>query len=428
MRAALWLLALFGVAVALALFAGNNQSTITLFWPPYRIDLSLNLVVVVLMATFVALHVALRALAALFEMPRQARRWRAQQRERATHTTLLDALGHLLAGRFIRARKAALAALAREKALETGGQRLAHAVQLRALAHLVAAESAQALQDKASRDEHLQQALTHTASRSTPAVQEIREGTQLRAARWALDVRDMQASLDWLDALPQGAQRRTMALRIKLKAARLARQTPVALETARLLAKHRAFSQAAAQSLVRGLISEMIQGAHDLAQLQGVWNRLDSAERQMPEIAILAAQRLMSLGAEGAMARSWLLPVWELALARPDALTEVQRVKLVRVLEVGLVSGDTVADRDWLARIETAQQRDARDPNLQYLAGKACMNRQLWGKAQQLLAQAATGLKDSGLQASAWRALAELAEQRGDPETAAQAWKKAAQG
>ena len=44
MRATLWLVALFGVAVAVALFAGNNQSTVTVFWPPYRVDLSLNMV------------------------------------------------------------------------------------------------------------------------------------------------------------------------------------------------------------------------------------------------------------------------------------------------------------------------------------------------------------------------------------------------
>ena len=44
MRAALWLIALFAIAVAAALFAGSNQGTVTLYWPPYRIDLSLNLV------------------------------------------------------------------------------------------------------------------------------------------------------------------------------------------------------------------------------------------------------------------------------------------------------------------------------------------------------------------------------------------------
>jgi len=64
MRAALWLLALFAVAVATALFAGNNQSTLTLFWPPHRIDLSLNLVLMALVAAFVVLHLALRALSA----------------------------------------------------------------------------------------------------------------------------------------------------------------------------------------------------------------------------------------------------------------------------------------------------------------------------------------------------------------------------
>lgn len=56
----------------------------------------------------------------------------------------------------------------------------------------------------------------------------------------------------------------------------------------------------------------------------------------------------------------------------------------------------------------------------------ACMHRQLWGKAQQLLTQAALGLRDPQLHRQAWRALASLAEERGDALTAAQAWKRAA--
>ena len=91
MRAALWLLGLFGAAVAAALFAGNNQGTVTLYWPPYRIALSLNMVVLLLVGGFVTVHAALRALAALLELPHQARRWRVQQKERAMHGALLDA-------------------------------------------------------------------------------------------------------------------------------------------------------------------------------------------------------------------------------------------------------------------------------------------------------------------------------------------------
>ena len=67
-----------------------------------------------------------------------------------------------------------------------------------------------------------------------------------------------------------------------------------------------------------------------------------------------------------------------------------------------------------------------RDATLQYLAGMACMKRQLWGKAQQLLTQAALGLSDAKLHRTAWRALAALAEERGDEGTAALAWKRAA--
>ena len=48
---------------------------------------------------------------------RQARQWRLQQKERALHAALLDALAQLLAGRFSRARKAAQAALAQERTL-----------------------------------------------------------------------------------------------------------------------------------------------------------------------------------------------------------------------------------------------------------------------------------------------------------------------
>lgn len=422
MRAALWLLGLFGVAVAVALFAGNNQGTVTLFWPPYRIDLSLNMVVLLLVGGFFTLHAALRALAALLDLPHQARRWRQQQKERAMYGALLDALAHLQAGRFLRSRKAAVAALTQESALEAGGEHVPHGRQLRALAHMAAAESSHALQDRATRDAHLHHALEHATANGNAQEQGLREGSQMRAARWALDDRDSDSALEWLAALPQGAARRTLALRIKLKATRLAGQTLSALETARLLGKHRAFSPAAAQSIVRGLAAELVQGAHDPAQLQQVWLTFEPAERAMPEIAVQAAQRLVELGGEAAQVRAWLLPVWERLVEQPHALADQHALKLVRALEAGLDS----IDGTWLARIEAAQQANPRDARLSYLAGMACLKRQLWGKAQQLLTQAAQHLPDAGLRGSAWRHLAELAEQRGDAGTAVHAWKQAA--
>ncbi|MBP9058825.1 MAG: heme biosynthesis protein HemY [Rhodoferax sp.] len=423
MRAALWFLALFGMAVAIALFAGNNQGTITVFWPPYRVDLSLNLVLLLLALLFFTLHVALRALSALFAMPGQARRWRIQHQERTMHVALLDALSHLVSGRFIRARKAAEVVLARETAMAKGGEVLTYSGRLRALAHLLAAESAQALQDKPARENHFRLALEQAARRDA---QETREGVQLRAARWALEDRDALGALAWLDEIPQGAARRTVALRLRLRAARMARQTRLALETARLLTKHRAFSDVAAVGILRALGRELILSAHDAEQLQTVWSKLATQERLIPEIAIEAAQRLMNVGGDVNVARSWLLPVWDRMLAQQGALTQVQRLDLIRTLENGFGLASGAPEPAWLTRIERAQLNNPGDSALQYLAGITCMRLQLWGKAQQLLKQSVLRLQDPELERNAWAALAELAERRGDMPASTQAWQKAA--
>ena len=340
MRAALWLMGLFAAAVALALFTGDNDGTVTIFWPPHRVDLSVNLVLLLLVGLFVLLHLALRALTAALELPRQARRWRAQQRERATHTALLDAMTQYAAGRFLRARKAAEGALAREQALVEAGDAPPHATALRTLAHVTAAESAHALQDHATRDTHLDQALKTAARPGTAA--ELREGVLLRAARWSLNDRDPAGALARLEELPTGAQ------------------------------------------------------------------------------------RLLALGGDHAVARQWLHPVWDEMLALPESFSSAQRVRLARVLVAGMLATGEASDQEWLARIESAAQANPRDPTLQYLAGMACLHRGLWGRAQMLLAQAARSLQDDGLRRHAWRALAQLAEQRGDEPAAAQAWKRAA--
>ena len=423
MRATLWFLGLFGVAVAIALFAGNNQGTITVFWPPYRVDFSLNLVVLLLALLFFVLHVALIALAALFAIPGHARSWRIQHQERAMSVALLEALSHLVAGRFIRAKKAAESVLERESAMSSSGETLTYSARLRALSHLLAAESAQSLQDKTGREEHLRLAMEQTSKREG---QETREGIQLRAARWALEDHDPQGALQSLKELPQGVARRTVALRLRLKAARMARETLLALETARLLAKHRAFSIVAAEGILRGLAMELISTAHDPDQMFKVWLQLDPDERLTPEVAIEASSRMLKMGGDIALSRTWVLPVWERMVSGSPAMTHTQRVNLIRVLENGFALASGVPDVVWLARIEKAQMAHPGDSALQYLAGIACMRLQLWGKAQQLLKQALPRLQDPGLERNAWLNLAELAEQRGDAATATQAWQNAA--
>jgi HemY protein len=426
MRAALWLIILFAMAAAGAWLAGNNHGTVTLFLFPHRIDLSLNLAVLAVLSVVLLVILAQRALAAFLALPRRAQRWRLQQKERASHAALLDSMVHLMAGRYLRARKAAEQTLSREAMLQASGVTLDHALSLRTLAHIMAAEASHALQDKAQRQQHLEQALAQVQANSGAEAQSLLEGTQLRAARWSLDDRDATASLARLSALPPAVGRRMAAMRLHLKAARLAGQPAKALETASLLAKHRAFSPVAAESLVTHLILELLGQTHDTGSLQAVWQRLSPGQRLMPLVAAEAALRWLQFGGPAVTARLWLQDLWMPMQANPTSWSEAQLLRMVLAFDACLPGVEAEDAFVWLSRMESAQQSQPRAAHLQYLAGMLCLRQRLWGKAQSLLSQAVKNLQAPVLERKAWMALAELAEQRQDPVQAAAAWKQAA--
>ena len=426
MRWSLWLLALFGVAVAVALGLSLQVGTVTVFVAPYRLDMSLNLVAISLLLAFVLLYAAVRGLFSMFDLPVQARRWRAQQRERSAQQALLNAMLLWMTGRFLRSRKAALQGLNQVDSLLDSGES-PHQISLtlmRSLLHLLAAENAHALRDQTARELHFQQVLVQDQGRRVNQTLELRDAAYLSAARWALHDRDSHKAQQWLAQLPQGTVRRTMALRLRLKADRMSRQHLPALDTARLLAKHGAFSVAAAGSLVRGLAMACLDDCHDSSQLQTSWGLLQAEERAMPELALHAAQCLLKVQGDPQIALQWLLPVWPSLINNNDSLVAVQRQRLVQVLSSALHAVEP--DSEWLARIEQARLANPRSLELQYLSGMVCLRHGLWGKAQQMLEQVAPRLSGGELQRQAWRALAELAENKGDTAQALACWKLSA--
>ena len=423
MRAAIWFVGLFALAVAVALFAGNNRGIVSVFWPPYRLDLSLNMVLMVLVSLFAILHLALRALSALVLLPKQAKQWRQQQKERKVYQALVDSISHLQAGRYVRARKSALGLIKLTEDLRQEQAHVPHDHNLRAIAHMLAADSAHALRDSAARDAHYAQALEDVPANGNLQQQEIREGSQMRAARWALDDRDPQTALERVEQLPPGARRRTMTLRMQLKANRLLPDVPAALDNARLLAKHGGLSETAANSIIRGLVTEQLQHTHDTEQLQRLWSSLHPMDRSHPDVAMTAARQWLDLQGTPSFALQWLHPIWEQLQQEPQALSSTQIQRLLALLPQCMPGMDST----WLARFETVHRSAPHDARWQYLAGMACMEQQLWGKAEQLLQTASTRLPDARLRASAWKALATMAEQREDHQNAALAWRHAAQ-
>jgi HemY protein len=413
MRYVLWLLLIFAVAVVAAVTLGRNDGAVTIAWQGWRMDMSLNLFLAGLLLTCVALVMALQALDSLISLPKRARDWRVQSRDRAAQSALREALAEHFAARYRRAQKAAqrsAAILDDTPELDTDG----HA---RMLAHVRCAASAHKLQDRASRAHHLAHLNNLHRTRGLPRSQRghatsvaADEGAKLLAIEWALDDRDAQQALALLDALPAGAARRTQALRLRLQAQQQERQPLQALQTARLLAKHQGFRPNAARGLVRSLAIDALQATRDVDQLKTVWQKLDATERLDPFVAAEAAVLATQTGDgwdDPTTARGWLEPLWR----KLATLPEDERAALATALTQA-VRG---ADAAWLARVEEAALAQPQDAAIAAAAGAVYAERQLWGKARPALEQAA---KAQALPAhhrrAAWRSLAALARAQDD--------------
>jgi len=143
-------------------------------------------------------------------------------------------------------------------------------------------------------------------------------------------------------------------------------------------------------------------------------------------VAAGQAQRLATPDGDEAAAQEthqWVRACVEPLWTGFNGLAISQQLQFVRVYEPCLAGLDGAG----LARLEQLQRLAPQNACLQYLAGQACMHRQLWGKAAQLLGQARHGLHDPMLLRRTWRSLALLAEERGDAAAAQDAWRTAAQ-
>ena len=412
MRATIWFVLLFVVAVVAATTLGTNDGLVALYWRGWRFDISLNLFLLLLFGTCFLLVSAIQALNSLIGLPQRAREWRVARRDRSAQAALRDALAQYFGGRYSRAQKAARRALT----IQADTPELAQDNEFTVLGHLLAAGSAHRLQDRTSRDEELRRAL-HLSRRSLSA-RSAEEGARLLAAEWALDDRDAPRAMELLAELPMGVARRTHALRLKLQATRLGRQPQDALKTARLLAKHQGFSKVAAQGLLRSLAFESLATAHDADQLRRIWLQFDPVDRRDPFVAARAAGRAAELGAVDE-ARGWLRPFWE----RLSELNADERAAVAQAL-AGAMQG---LGPEWLPRLEAAAQAYPREGGVALALGCALTERQLWGKARVALEQAAADpTLPAAARREAWLALARLAQQEGDAARVARCFEAAA--
>ena len=76
MRALIWLIGIFALAVGVTMLAGVNDGYVLVVLSPWRAQVSLNLFIVVLVVGVALIHLLLRMVTRTVQLPGRVARWR----------------------------------------------------------------------------------------------------------------------------------------------------------------------------------------------------------------------------------------------------------------------------------------------------------------------------------------------------------------
>src|SRR5450830_1433869 len=221
MRLLLWLVALMALAIGIAVTARFNPGNVVLFYPPNRIDLSLNFVIVLEVLLFAIVYALVRAFSATVSMPARVAAYRQRKRERDGNKGLRDALKALFEGRFGHAEKAA--------------SRAAELPENAGLAALIGARAAHRMREPGRRDAWLA-GIVHDNTLKTARLMTVTE--------LLVDDHQPEAALEAVAELNASGQRHIHALQWSMKAHQQARNWPEVLRLVRVLDKRKALHPA----------------------------------------------------------------------------------------------------------------------------------------------------------------------------------------
>lgn len=387
MRSLLGWVMLLAAAVGLALLAQFNAGSVVLVLPPWRVDLSLNFFLLLLLLGFIIVYAALRILATTFNFPRRVREYRERQARETSLTALRLALQTYFEGRFARAERYA------RTAQQAGGYE--------GLAALLAARCAHRLQQFERRDHWLTKAADDT---------QVRHARLMTEAELKLESHEFDTALEAIKQLNVSGARHVQALRVEFHLAQQAGFWEEVIRLSQQLEKRKALHIAVLQKARERAYAHLFQRyENDLASLRRLWHSTTTSDRRLPAISLFAAQAF-NQSAETELA----VDIIEQALAQHwhEGLLSLY----AKVGTAASVSRQIQHCESWL-------NQHPQDAVLLVTLGRLCLRAELWGKARDYL-ERSVRLAPSR---AALLALAQLAERTGDASKAQRLYRDCAQ-
>lgn len=362
MRPFLWLLALFGSAIGLAVAARFNAGNVVFFYPPYRVDLSLNFFILLIALLFLVLYGVIRTIRSTQKMPGRVAAYRQQKRETEGNKALREALKTLFEGRFGHAEKSANRA---SELSENAG-----------VAALIGAHAAHRMRQPERRDAWLDK---------------IRGNHSFKVARLMtmtellVDDHRPDAALESVNELNATGTRHIYALRLALKANQQAHNWPEVLRLVRLLDKNRALHPMLSRRLRELAYEDLLSSqAHDAESINRLWADIPVEDRLKPFVAARAANAFNANGLSN-----------DARQVVEKALANQWDEELIRIYAESAAGEGSPALLAQIERCEEWEKTRPDDTALCLTLGSLCLRQKLWGKAQRHLEQALSGAREA---------------------------------
>lgn len=353
MRTWFWTLLVLVVAVGLGVVLREHSGNVLIIAQPWRIELSLALAVLLVLATFVIAYIVLRVVAWVVSGPERFRSWRGLRAQKRDHDLLETGWINVLEGRYTQADQDLARLLDRTRSPNT-----------KVLAGLARAQASHQLGDYERRDEAL--AVAREASGTEPR---LKEASATVAAELYLDQNCPKEALELLQPLYNASSRHVNAARLLLRAYRQLNDATHVYELTRLLQRRGAIDKEQATQFIEMSVASRLRSA-GLSGFKTIWGELRADEKTLPDIALAAAALHEEAGQHEEAGR-----ILEAALnVGLDA----------RVLNAySQCPPGQVARR--LSKAEAWLKSHPRDSALLAALGNLCLTGQLWGPGERYL-------------------------------------------
>ncbi|PLC52524.1 heme biosynthesis protein HemY [Pollutimonas nitritireducens] len=389
MRTWFWTLLVFVAAVALALLLRDHSGNVLIIAQPWRIELSLTLAVLLILAAFIILYVLLRVMAWISGGPERFRSWRSLRAENRDHELLENGWINVLEGRYTEAEKELSKVLGRTRSSNR-----------KVLAGLASARASHHLGEFTRRDQAL--ALANEAA-GTDA--RLREAAATVAAEMYLDQNRPQDALVLLQPLQDASSRYFHATRLLLRAHRQLRNHDRVYELTRLLLRRGVIDKAEATQLIETSAAARLH-AGGAEGFKSIWSDLKAEERVLPDIALAGA-------------------AIQAAQANHDEASKILEAAINVKLDARVLSAYSQCPPEHVARrlskAEVWLKSHPNDSALLAALGNLCLTGELWGQGEHYLLRSMKIRSDMRIHAL----LGNLYDRLGRPADAMNHWRLA---